>query len=817
MPQLVINNFTRGQLDHDLNGRFDLPLYQNGFEVSRNFISNYKGNIKYRTGWQYESQSADGTECVLMEFRFNSDQSYLLEFTEDKLRFYTYDANGNFGIVINETPFNAMPTFTSNSQDGFVISDSRNNTDCYTIFNGLDRGKQIGNWSTYWLQAQYPTATIAKQYKVQADNWPRDVEYPSAWSFLASNDGQNWVTLDSQNNQRFSLGQEKTYEVNNDTAYSYYRISFHNGNMPDGYGEIKRIQFMTLSATPSPIELETDITLQQAKKLKKAQNADVLYLTMDEINPKKLTRTSASSFTIENASPNGINFTETGYPSCAAFYAGRLWFAGFTLKPLSVYGSEVAEFDNFVVKEEGIEDEDPLLLTLSEITDPIEWLLGGKTNLYAGNAEGVTIINGGAYDVPITAIDVDASLANKEGSSAAFPTQKDAQVFYISNDKRKVYMFDYDLLTEKFLSTDLNWLAQEVSAGKLAELYYKRDNNNIIYCRLESGQVIGLLFNSRENIMGWFPLETNGNITSMCTVTRPDGYDDLFICVNRENGWYIERLAQEVEFSKFYDTLYFQDDDDKLYYNRLIAEDLKKCVYLDNASRIYNLINADIIYNNGVITSDAPVFAQNHVGHFIVYKTKTGKEYGYFEIKSYVSPTEVNVEVASDGYYPETWGEFYITFNEISDLDDFEGQTIKVVADGGYLGDFEVVDGKVTFDRDMTSCVVGLSYAGLLKTFNLGMVYNGINYQTTRKRIAEFVLRFVSSAGVKIGTDLKDMMEVQYFSPQGFLDLPPLPMDGDEKRTIPDNNSEDKSIFITQDLPLPVNLTMLQYNIEFGR
>lgn len=27
MAQLVINNFTRGKLDHDLNGRFDLPFY----------------------------------------------------------------------------------------------------------------------------------------------------------------------------------------------------------------------------------------------------------------------------------------------------------------------------------------------------------------------------------------------------------------------------------------------------------------------------------------------------------------------------------------------------------------------------------------------------------------------------------------------------------------------------------------------------------------------------------------------------------------------------------------------------------------------
>ena len=87
MPQLVMNNFTRGQLDHDLNGRFDLPFYFNGFEYCRNFISNYKGNVKNRTGLEYVSKTRSNQEAVLLEFRFNTEQSYLLEFTNNILRF----------------------------------------------------------------------------------------------------------------------------------------------------------------------------------------------------------------------------------------------------------------------------------------------------------------------------------------------------------------------------------------------------------------------------------------------------------------------------------------------------------------------------------------------------------------------------------------------------------------------------------------------------------------------------------------------------------------------------------------------------------
>lgn len=815
MAQLVINNFTRGKLDHDLNGRFDLPFYFNGFEVCRNLISNYKGNIKFRTGFKYEAQPFNNTEPVLKEFRFNTEQSYLLEFTENKLRFYTYDANGNFGYVYDTEAKNEAPVFTSNSQDGYEVSDALGKSDCYTIFNGVS-SYVMGAWRNYWVQIKYPSAKIVKSYKIKADS-VGEPEYPTAWSLWGSNDGNVWQTIEAKNGQSFSLGEEKTFEVRNDEAFAYYRLAFTDGRLYGINGEIGRVQFFTVDENPLPIELDTGITLEQAKKLQVTQNADAMYLTMDEINPKILKRESATQFSIADVLPDGIKFDETGYPACVTFYSARLWYGGFSKKPLTVYGSEVAEYNNFVIPESNIDDEDPLELTLSEITDPIEWMVGGKTNLYVGNAEGITLINGGGYEIPITATEVNADLANKEGASRAVPTQKDSQVFYISNDRRKVYMFDYDLLTEKFLSMDLNWLAQDVTRGRLKEIHYKRDDNNIIYALLDNGQMAGLLYNSRESIMGWFPLETNGTATSMCTVTRPDGKDDLFIGVNRANGWNIERLAPEVEFTSFYDTPYYRKDKNKQVYNRLIAEELKQCVYLDNASIVNYLQEVSVTYDgNGTVTADTQIFSEEHIGHYIVYKTETGREYGYFRITEYISPTSVKVELESEGCYPNTWGRFYISFNEVSGLEAFNGQKVPVVVDGGYLEEFEIQDGKLLLGREATSIVVGYGYEGILKTFNLGFYANGKNLQTTHKRISEFVLRFVNSAGGKIGTDLDSMQEIQYFSINGFLDLPPLPMDGDEKRTIPDTTAEEKYIYLVQDLPLPLNLTMIQYNVQFS-
>lgn len=668
MAELVINNFTRGQLDHDMNGRFDLPLYFNGFEICKNFICNYKGNIKYRTGFELKNKALNNTDNVLVEFRFNSSQSYLMEFAEKIIRFYSYDTNGKFGYVMKD-------------------------------------GKEL--------------------------------------------------------------------------------------------------------------TLETDITLEQAKKLKFAQRNDVLYLVMNEINPRKLTRKASNEFELTNVTATGLDFKTVGYPSSVCFYSGRLWYGGFDKNPLTIYASKTADYDHFTIPSSNSVATDALKLVLSEISDPILWIRAGKRNLYVGNAEGVTLVNGGNYNTPIKSTEVAASLANHEGCYYSVPVYRDNQMMYISNDQRKVYMFDYDLLSEKFVSTNLNQLAVDITKDKIKSVVYKDDNNNNVYVLTEKGTLLTLLYNKTENIMGWYLNETDGKIVNICKMTNPQGEDDLFAIVKRDGVNYLERLSDEVEFTNFYQSPYYLEDKDKAYYNRLIAEELKKCIYLDNATVINNLYTSVISYADGKITCSEDVFNDNHVDHFVVVKTKTGKEYGYFKINSIESATVANVEVLSNGFYPSEWSEWYISFNKVSGLSDYDGKTFSVVADGGYLGDFVVDNGVLDLGREATSIVYGLPYRGELKTFTIGNIVNAVNLQTHQKRISEFVLRFVNSSGVNIGTDLQDLEAVQNFNPTGFFDLPPLPMDGDERRQVSDMHSRSKCIFVTQTLPLPMNLTMIQYNIDF--
>jgi hypothetical protein len=92
----VYNNFARGQVDHDLNARSDLPLFTTGVERMLNFFSNFKGNGIFRGGWEVVEAFGD---CAIREFKFNETQSYLMVFFEKKMRFISFDTSGDVGFI----------------------------------------------------------------------------------------------------------------------------------------------------------------------------------------------------------------------------------------------------------------------------------------------------------------------------------------------------------------------------------------------------------------------------------------------------------------------------------------------------------------------------------------------------------------------------------------------------------------------------------------------------------------------------------------------------------------------------------------------
>lgn len=104
---IPLSNFAAGKLSKRLRGRFDLPVYYNGVENSLNFIFETQGAARYRNGTMYLGETEGNNTARLFEFKFNDNQSYMLEFTDTSIRFITRDpTSGKVEFVISapDTP-----------------------------------------------------------------------------------------------------------------------------------------------------------------------------------------------------------------------------------------------------------------------------------------------------------------------------------------------------------------------------------------------------------------------------------------------------------------------------------------------------------------------------------------------------------------------------------------------------------------------------------------------------------------------------------------------------------------------------------------
>lgn len=683
---LPFNNFSSGQIDRELKGRVDIPLYQHGAEISENFCQTIKGDTFYRTGFKFISEIGDAS---LYEFKFNQEQSYLLVFKIEYIEFWSYNLNGEFVQVLND------------------------------------------------------------------DGTPLKVTHP--------------------------------------------------------YGT-------------------------EVKNLCMAQNCDVMYIThlYGNYPEMQLKRKASNKFVLEEtkftntgtASLSNNPSTNHGCPCTCSFYENRLDRCSSSKYYTYLYGSKGADYNNITV---GANTNDGFQFDLAESNSKALWLISGANSLLVGTAEGVLTINGGSTTAAITPTDITAKLSCRDGCGAVQPVRKDNYVFYVSANGRKLFMFEYDVLLEQFKSTNLSKANYEITKGGITKLVYKNDQYDFMY-GVCNGKLLQICFSNDESVNAWSVIKTKGEFKDACSITRPDGNFDLFVKVKREiNGitrYYLEQLTDVVEFPRFEDfiseipknatdsDILNLENEDKYAFNRVVAETLRACNYLDCSIEYSGLKKTKISYNNteNTITSSADDFSQQDIGRRIWIKSITGREYGMFDIVEFVSEKIVKVRTLQEPSIT-TSSEWYLSATKFSGLEHLEGETVAVVGNGGYIGDFIVQNGCVDISsanvNKVGSAVIGLKYKGILKSPNLGMALQTNQTYTTLKNIYSIILKLSFSAGGKVGDSLYSLEDVQDFNPDGLFDTPPLLIDTDKEILCNGKSEKEKHYFVVQNDPLPFNIAMV--------
>lgn len=769
-------NFAKGKGDHDLMGRFDLPIYNTCMDIFENFISNFKGNAIYSTGFLSQVAFED---CEFIEFKYGNTQNYLCTFYAGKIRFLAFDTNGVFGWVLS----GGLPLEVATP---------------YTLAQCHDLDYTQNN----------DVMVVTLRGSTVADCEPRKLIRTAANAF---------------------------------TFNTFARLA---DPFPTAYAATVNISAITQAATPT-------LTTAAPHGL---STGDRVYITgqggMTQINnyTVRVAVTGANTFTFDLNTTTFSASTATGtiakvtagdFPGCCLFYKGRLYYASTPLKGTKVWFSTSGVYDDFTIPST-LTDSSAFNFVIADITQNIEWLYPGDNSLVAGATDGIVAINGGGVNTSITAASVQANKTSAEPTNGVYPIGKDGLIFYVGRTGRNMYYFKYDIIGESFLAKDANLVAYDITLGGLTKLRAKRDRNDLIFGLRGDGALTSCTFKEQENINGWHERNTQGVFHDIAVMGDNLGNPRFFTLVERDGTYYVEMQAEYVEFTQRDKFINFSNDPsdeekwkamDTEAYNRYIGEQLRSCTYLDNALRYSDLRSTTITYtpsggdvNIGTIVASGASFVIGDVGKHISYRTSTGYESGRFEITGYTNNTTVSVSVLQtpkqifdDTLY--VWSSWYMSFTTVTGLAQYNGTTIGVVTDGGYLDAFEISGGEITFDSQVTSVVFGYLYTGIIKSFCLGFQFQGANTQTTLKNMVRAGIRTVASAGGKIGTSLYHLEDVQELSQSDLNYLPPLPIDGTKYVDYTDDAEEDKYFYVVQDQPLPFHIacTMLEANYATSR
>jgi hypothetical protein len=149
--------------------------------------------------------------------------------------YYVVQAANSVGTSGNSPQFSASRVTSPMVNLAFsgTATDSANNASNAGNAFDQDPGSQwFYTGTSGWLQYDFGAnnAQVVKRYTV-SEAITIAARDPKDWTFLGSQDGVNWTTLDTQSNQSFLfVYQQKVYNIANTTAYRYYRINVTANN-----------------------------------------------------------------------------------------------------------------------------------------------------------------------------------------------------------------------------------------------------------------------------------------------------------------------------------------------------------------------------------------------------------------------------------------------------------------------------------------------------------------------------------------------------------------------------------------------------------
>lgn len=220
-------------------------------------------------------------------------------------------------------------------------------------------------------------------------------------------------------------------------------------------------------------------------------------------------------------------------------------------------------------------------------------------------------------------------------------------------------------------------------------------------------------------------------------------------------------------------------------------------VNADGSMAVYNSLQVEEVFGFTLWETDGEIVSATVVDDTLytyVRRNIGGSDVYYLERENPSLTTDSSVSAVST--------------DTLTGLSHLEGETIQVVADGSYMGEFVVSGGEVTINRTADSMYGGLPYTPIVQTMPLNFDLSNGSNAARKKRIVRCGVELFESLGVLVnGVRIADKtLGVNTFDP-------PSPQTA-LKTKILQGWSTEAQVTITQDEPMPMTILALYIEVS---
>ncbi len=704
------SNFVRGEVSPYLQGRTDAEIYKSAVLEALNSTVIPLGPLARRKGLKYVAEVKDSSERVkLVPYRYTVDTSYVLEFGDMYIRFFTEQAQVLSGGVPLEltSPYTASEVADIQyTQVGTKLYIAHPNHAPQVLERLAPTSWTIGPIKLYPeptfedgftspVVSMTPGATSGSGVTFTAD-----ISY-----FIASSVGRQIVNLNGPGRASITSVTDSTHAV-----CTILEAFPSTATMPIGTWKLDLSPITTL--TPSGTALGSIITITAASAAFLSELVTVnTYIHINGGVAKITGVTSETVCTAEvqktltsSAASNTFTFevpswsSTRGFPRAVAVYEQRLFFGGTNSDPVTIWGSASGDFTDYG---RGANPADSVSFDLNNGTS-VSWMSSNRELLIGGEAIEVSVSSGD--NTALSPTNILQRSRTPHGSGPQNVLELPNEVIFIQRSGTKLRLLTYEYGVDSYSAFDLSLIANHIFEAGIVSTAYAQNPYQVIFSVLSDGTMASTTYLRQSQVtggvLGTTLITTDGLMED--TVSVQNGpVDDVYVVVNRTINGATKRYVEVFMSEDGTDPTDIYSDCSTVYSNP------KSITAISQA-------------NPGVVTANGHGFSNGDTVYIKNVNGMTEVNDHTFTVSGATTNTFSLSGVDTSGYSVYTSsGEVHKLVSTITGLSHLEGKTVQIKSDGATHPNLTVSSGSVTLQAPAAEVTVGLPYVTSITTLPL--------------------------------------------------------------------------------------------------